>query len=169
MRSMKGMIRAVAAPLVAGLALTAVLAAQRPPATSTNGDDLIMLSGRSGTAQEGAGDWSITGTPVNGLTPGASSRLQLRVTNPHPYDIQVLRVHVTLTPGAWTGRDGCRNTTANLVVSRWLGRPFLLRAHRTITVPSTYQVRMPMTVSAACQGATFPLTYTGYATKAARR
>jgi hypothetical protein len=168
MRSMKGMLRAVAAPLVAGLALTAALAAQRPPAT-TSGGEMIMLSGRSGTTQDGAGHWSITGTPVTGLAPGRSRTLQLRVTNPHPYDIQVLRVHVTLTPGAWTGSDGCLNTTANLVVSRWLGRPFLLRAHRTVTVPSTYQVRMPMSVSAACQGATFPLTYTGYATKAARR
>ena len=158
MRSMNGGIQAVVAYLVAG---------QRSAAVA--GGDTIVLSGRSGASGGEPGPWAITGGPVTGLGPGVSRTLRLRVTNPHPYDIRVQRVHVTLTPNAWTGRAGCPNTTRNLVVSRWLGRPFLVRAGRTVVVPTSYQVRMPRTAGAACQGATFPLTYTGYATKAARR
>jgi hypothetical protein len=164
MRSIRGVIRATAAPLVAGLTLAAALTAGQP-SPAGDGEPIVLTGHSSGMP----GRWAIAGGPVTGLAPGTSRTLRLRVTNPHPYDLRVERVHVTLTPGAWTGHRRCANTTDNLVVSRWLGRPFALEARATVTVPTSWQVRMPMSVSAACQGATFPLTYTGYATKAARR
>jgi hypothetical protein len=166
MRSIRGVIRATALPLVAGLTLAAALTAGQPSAPGGSDGELIVLTGPSGGLP---GRWAIAGGPVTGLAPGTSRTLRLRVTNPHPYDLRVERVHVTLTPGAWTGHRRCANSTDNLVVSRWLGRPFVVKARASVTVPTSWRVRMPMSVSAACQGATFPLTYTGYATKAARR
>jgi hypothetical protein len=165
MRSMRGMIRATALPLVAGLTLAAALTAGQQSPSGGDGE-LMVLTGQSGGTP---GRWTIAGGPVTGLAPGTSRTLRLRVTNPYRYDIRVERVHVTLTPNGRTGHPRCANTTDNLVVSRWLGKPFVLKARATVTVPTSWQVRMPMSVSAACQGATFPLTYTGYATKAASR
>ena len=168
MRSIKGMLlRATAAAGLASLALASLLVAGH----QFSGDPTIALAGKSTTPPASANDpWTIASDGVTGLAPRASRSLRLQVTNPYAFDISVQRIDVSLTPGASTGRSGCLNTTANLVPSPpspGLGQPFVVKAGATVTAPYVWTLSMPATASTTCQGATFDLTYTGDATKAA--
>jgi hypothetical protein len=97
---------------------------------------------------------------IDGVVPAVASSLPVRLDNPNRFDLSVRTLTVTVADA----RPGC--AADNLVV----GAPTLpvtipANGHAVARVP----VRFVDDPANACQGAEFPLTYSGTAAKAASR
>ncbi len=94
------------------------------------------------------------------IAPGATSTLQLTVAHEHRFAIIVRTVDVTV--GAPTGglAGGAPCVAEHLTVANFVGSKLLAeRSSGMIEVDVTMSPEAPD----ACQGATFPLSYTGTA------
>lgn len=120
---------------------------------------------RSDSSRQGGGSISASGDRgsrlkisghVDGLFPGARTRLRLRVKNRLPVAVVLRSIRTTVSDGA----PGCSGR--NLSVARYRGS-LRIAAHRSRRV----RVRVAMSGSApdSCQAARFPLRYTGRATR----
>ena len=102
------------------------------------------------------GTFTIAGS-VGGLYPGASARLVLTVSNPQPFAIDVTSITTTV------GDASASCAASNLTVAAFSGN---------LNVPGRSSARVAVPVALghaapdACQGAVFPLTYSGLAQKA---
>lgn len=104
------------------------------------------------------------------LYPGSQSPLDLVLTNPHPFDIRVVALSVSV--GAGTTHPGCAG--ANYAVTQYSGGfPLLLHKGSTrlsaLVVDSSLWPQVAMhnlpTNQDACQGAVLSLDYRGLATR----
>ena len=155
----------LASLLVLGLGLFAVgTRVALPPKETTAGAKVLgkeQVKGSGSSRQQpppstsGTQTFSISGA-VEGLTPGGTSNLPLRITNPHNFSIFVTTIRVTVGPAA----NGC--APSNVVASQYNGR---LEVQKKASAPLTLTVRMVRDPASACAGATFPLTYSGTAVK----
>lgn len=111
---------------------------------------LAALNASSVHAQDG---YQIAGE-VDGLYPGAVATLDSRVTNPHPFPIRVVSTTVTVF-------DASSECPASMLE--------IGDSQATVEVPPLgmgtvpLDVRMSLSASDACQGATWPLMFTGTA------
>ncbi|HEY7258915.1 MAG TPA: hypothetical protein VH459_07590 [Gaiellales bacterium] len=105
--------------------------------------------------------FSITGVPVTGLYPGASRPLTVKVTNPYTFAIKIGPVTARVRS---SNRPGCTAAATNLTATAGGSRSLPIGAHRSKTV--VLHVAMPSTVSNACQGARFTLSFGARATRA---
>lgn len=111
---------------------------------------LVGLSAPPVAAQDG---YTIVGE-VDGLFPGADTTLDARVTNPHPFTIRVVSTNVTVLDA----NPACPASMLEIGDSR---ATFDVPPGGTGTVPMA--VRMSLGAPDACQGATWPLEFTGTA------
>jgi len=91
---------------------------------------------------------------VDGLYPGAETTLNARVTNPHPFAVRVIATSAAVldaSPGCPASMLEIGDSEATVDVP----------AGGTGTVP--LHVRMSRSAPDACQGATWPLAFTGTA------
>jgi hypothetical protein len=102
--------------------------------------------------------FSITGVPVTGLYPGATRPLTVKVKNIYAFPIKIGTLKTTVKS---SNRPGCTGAAANLQVVATGARTVPIRAHKTKTV--VLHVTMPSTVSNACQGAKFTLSFSATA------
>lgn len=144
------------------LGSAAIAAAVRGPAsespTSVLGGQLVNGNNGNGNgkADEAAKSFVVSGN-VDGLGPGVTRPLALRLQNPNNTAIYVESVVVTVGNSS----TGC--TGSNLRVGALPARVFVLgRGSAQASLPVTMLGSAP----AACEGATFPLTYGGSAVKA---
>jgi hypothetical protein len=91
---------------------------------------------------------------VDGLYPGAQVTLEATVTNPHPFAIRV-------TDAGATVLDAGSACPASMLQVERAEPNVVIGAHSTGTV--SLQVRMSRRAPDACQGATWPLRFTGVA------
>jgi hypothetical protein len=95
---------------------------------------------------------------VDGLHPGASRRMPLRIRNPNPFAIRVTRIRTTVQPA--TG-SGC--PASSIRVQPYTGsRRIASSSSRRVKV----EVRMRVDAPDACAGTRYRLTYRGRATRA---
>ena len=135
----------------------------------------------SWTVQAPITDLTLGGSLTQLLYPGATARLDVRITNPFSFDVNVQQLTVTVRPA--TTRNGQPNPacegTANLKVLRQYSGPAQLRvpAKRTVSlselgVPQSSwpQLQMPdLPVNQdACKDTTFTFDYDATATKVTR-
>ena len=136
--------------LCAGVALVAYMqlcGTGRPPGVS-----LVGTGAAAGGTQ---GRFAITGS-VTGLYPGASLPLVLTVANPEPFTIDVTSITTTVGDAS----AGCK--AAYLSVASFNGNLLVsAHSHATVAVNAT----LDHSAADACQGAVFPLTYSGLASK----
>lgn len=111
---------------------------------------LIGLSAASVHAQDG---FEIAGE-VGGLFPGADTTLDAVVTNPHPFAIRVISTTVTVL-------DASQACPASMLEIGDSDATVEVPPGGTATVP--LDVRMSLDAPDACQGATWPLRFTGTA------
>jgi hypothetical protein len=104
----------------------------------------------SAHAQDG---FSIAGE-VDGLYPGANATLEARVTNPHPFVIRVISTSATV----FDASPACPASMLEIGDSEAIVE---VPPGGTGTVP--LDVRMSRDAPDACQGATWPLEFTGIA------
>jgi hypothetical protein len=102
--------------------------------------------------------FAITGVPVTGLYPGATRPLTVKVKNIYAFPIKIGTLKTTVKS---SNRPGCTGAAANLQVVATGARTVPIRAHKTKTV--VLHVTMPSTVSNACQGAKFTLSFSATA------
>jgi hypothetical protein len=105
--------------------------------------------------------FSVTGVPVSGLYPGATRPLTVKVTNPYAFGIKIGPVTARVRSSS---RPGCTGAATNLTATAGGSRSLPIGAHRSKTV--ILHVAMPSTVSNACQGARFALSFSARATRA---
>jgi hypothetical protein len=101
------------------------------------------------------GAFTIAGS-IGGLWPGHSAPLVLTVYNPQPFTIDVRSISTVVG----TPKTGC--TASNLTVAGFAGRLYVPAggmAHLSVPVALIHAA------PDACQGAVFPLTYSGFARK----
>lgn len=157
----RSVLRAAAWAAVTVLIGTAALASE---SGSHDRTELVALSGR-GTASEPtpadssaftSAGFTISGK-VGGLYPGAVRSLKLTVTNHESFAIIV----TSLTTTAGAARAGCG--AANLKVASFSGR---LKVPAKGKAGTSVHVTMAHSAPNACQGAAFPLRYSGQARRA---
>jgi hypothetical protein len=144
-----------------------------------------VLLGTTGGARSSAHvtgpTFRLSGDLSQPLRPGASAPLDVRLTNPFGYDVQVGRITVTLRRA--TTRDGRANRACDGTVNLRLARqytgptPLRIRAYRTASltdlgVPASRWPLLTMpnlaTNQDACKGSTFRFDYAATATKVNR-
>ena len=138
-------------------AVAAVLNAQAGPQVpaSVLGTQIVNSNGNAGNGND-AKSFVVSGD-VEGLAPGVTRTLFLKLSNPNNGDISVQSLTVAVGDSSKT----C--TGANVRVGALTGPVFVPgRGTAQVTLPVT----MLGTAPGACQGATFPLTYGGSAVKA---
>lgn len=147
--------------LIAGVVLAAILqlriGAGHPADIDAGGSGTAVVATSPSTAVPPglAARFSINGS-VNGLYPGASLPLVLKVSNPLAFAIDV----TSITTAVGTPNAGCAGT--NLLVTPFAGDlPVPAKGTATATVSATLNHSTPD----ACQGVVFPLTYSGTAVK----
>jgi len=111
------------------------------------------LSSGAGTARSGFG---ITGD-VSGLYPGQIASLQLTISNPKPFEISV----TSITTAVGSATRTC--PAAYLSVGAFSGH---LRVGANGKATTTVTATLEHSAPDACQGAMFPLAYTGNAVRA---
>lgn len=124
------------------------------------GQVLVFMTARGPTH-----GFTISGTAVTGLYPGATRRIDLTFSNPYLTPIRVRSVAGRLIS---TSKRGCRSTPANLEVRGYTGRLPATVPPRSRQNAGHLDVHMPNSVSDACQNATFTVQFTGEATEAGR-
>ncbi len=162
-RGGRAILIALSLLIVGALGATALVRTISGPSKNTTLVGVMRTSATpSGSAQTSAGT-SATGVfyiagDVHGFYPGRARRLQLTVSNPQTFDIDVTRITVRIRN---SNHPGCTS--------------FWLRADEfngSLLVPAqgsaTLKIRMGLRRKApdACQGATWPLTYSGTAVMA---
>jgi len=126
----------------------------RWPAGVTLSIIVALLLGGHGAAPVHAQDRYEIAGEVDGLYPGAETTLDARVTNPYPFAIRVIATGARVLDAA----PGC--PASMLVIGESLATA-VLPAGGSDVVP--LPVRMRRDAPDACQGATWPLAFTGTA------
>jgi hypothetical protein len=158
------------------------------PGTHTFGVQAVDAAGNlsgtrswSWTVQQRVRDVRLDGSVSQLLYPGATAVLDVRITNPHHFDIDVAQLTVTVrqrTTRAGQPNPGC-DGTVNLTVARQYSGPSPLRVPRdrsvtlsALGVPQSQwpRLRMPdLPVNQdACKSTTFTFDYAATASKANR-
>ena len=113
----------------------------------------LILAGL-GAPSVHAQDGFVIAGEVDGLFPGAETTLDARLTNPHPFPIRVISTSVIVLDAS----PGCPASMLQIGDSQMT---IVVPAGGTGTVP--LHVRMSRSAPDACQGATWPLEFTGTA------
>lgn len=144
--------------VIGALGSAAAAYALRPAGSPTAvlGSQLVNGNNGNGNADEAARSFLVAGD-VEGLAPGVTRSLSLLLSNPNTTAISVEKLSVSV------GNSGTGCAGTNLRVGAF-GAPVLIpsRGSAQVSLPVT----MLGTAPAACEGATFPLTYNGSAVKA---
>jgi hypothetical protein len=153
-------LRRVVLGLIAGVVLAALvqlrIGAGHPAELVFAGAAAVDVSPSPSTAASGLnGRFTIRGS-VKGLYPGKSKPLVLTVRNPQAFAIVV----TSITTSVGTPNAGC--ASINLEVTQFAGNlPVPAKGTAKVTVTATLSHSAPD----ACQGAVFPLTFSGTATQ----
>jgi hypothetical protein len=105
--------------------------------------------------------FTLDGTSVRNLYPGATKPIALRVRNPYPFDLKVTELAGKVVA---SNRRACQ-PLGNLIAKSYDGKlPFTLKASQSKSVGSI-PLRMPVSVTNECQGVTFTVRLYGTAMK----
>jgi hypothetical protein len=98
---------------------------------------------------------------VDGLFPGATSKLFVTVTNPNNQAMTVTDLSATLQ--SVSDAPGCDASTADLTIGKYTGEDFDVAKNSSASSSGYIPLSLPHTVANACQGATYNLQYSGTA------
>lgn len=147
------MWRRIAATVACVGALSAVVA--WPDHQALVDGDVVLV----GDAQQDGPVFAVSGRSVHGLYPGVTKNLDLTLTNPAAYRIEVRSLAGRI---AATSRPGCRVSASNLVVRGYTGGlPVTVPAHGRVTLRGHLPVSMPVRASVACAAARFTIALSG--------
>jgi hypothetical protein len=146
--------------ILAGVLAAAVMGGGAYVVHSRGSTDLEMELTASRIPDAGQEQYlfTISGTPVDGLYPGAVRHIKLTFTNPYGFDLHVTGMHTQLVSAS---KPGCQPVASNLEIQPYTGTlPVRVPAggsKATGNVP----LHMPNTVANDCQQAVFTIKLTG--------
>jgi LPXTG-motif cell wall-anchored protein len=114
----------------------------------------VTIAPAATSAMPSQEDFRLTGE-VGGLYPGIESTVPVAITNPQSFAIDIVSVDVT----ALDAGSGC---PGSVLTFDGVGSTVAVPAGGTVTV--SVEVRLDPAAPDACQGATWPLVFTGSAT-----
>lgn len=147
--------------------MVGLLAAFGPPQPQDAGAPTLSLISRDDHRDHRPDvEFTVEGTSVRGLYPGAVREIKLSITNPYRFDLQIRSLSGRVQA---TSRRGCAVSRANLQIREYTGRlPYTVpargRAHLTGVLP----IAMPRQATARCAGTRFTIVLSGTGTKATR-
>lgn len=116
--------------------------------------------------KEDKGVFTISGSATQ-LTPGTSKPITITITNPNGYAIDVTSISTAVgAPNA-----GCPASALSVAPFVWTSGPAVTapgKGSTTMTLTAHYVDSVTVNTS-ACNGVTFPLTFTGTAEKATKK
>ena len=124
--------------------------------TRVLGNEVIRGVGTTGAAAPAPGTFGISGD-IDGLYPGTTRTTELRITNPNAVPIRVTSLAVKVSRAS----AQCGPRTIQTKAQK---KDFRVPANGQAT--AVLRVTLRIGVPNACQGATYPLTYTGSAVQA---
>jgi hypothetical protein len=151
--------------IVVAAAVTVIGAASLGAAFRSDGstDQEMELTAAHGTAPGSPGfAFTVQATPVEGLYPGAVRKLNLTLTNPYEFDLQMTAIRADLVS---TSNPGCAPTATNLEVQPYTGSLPTTIPSGDSTETGFLPLRMPNTVANDCQKAVFTIAVTADATR----
>lgn len=99
--------------------------------------------------------FGLAGRPIKGLFPGASRQINIAVSNPYGFPLDLHKVSARLVS---TSRSGCPASSASLRVGDYEGRlPITIKPHDRRTLPGSITVRMPRNASPKCSNVRFTI------------
>jgi hypothetical protein len=113
----------------------------------------LLVVGWALPSVRGSDEFAVIGE-IDGLYPGSEATLDARITNTEAFPIRVLLTRVTV-------RDANAMCPASMLVFGNSDATVEIPPDATVTLPMT--VRLGLAASDACQGATWPLQFTGTA------
>ncbi|WP_433297875.1 hypothetical protein ACQP2F_42065 [Actinoplanes sp. CA-030573] len=137
------------------------LATLGSPGSAERDRPQLILVGRDGSSSD---RFTVEGTSVQGLYPGAARRIRLTIVNPGRWNLRIDRLGGRVVR---TSRRGC--PTSGLRVSSYGGRlPALVRAHGRTTLPGTFSVSMPPSTTPKCAATRFTIGLYGAGARTGR-
>jgi hypothetical protein len=128
-------------------------------------DQEMELVASQGTTSDGTFAFTVRATPVEGLYPGARRKLNLTLTNPYKFDLQMTAMRAELVS---TSKPGCAPTSVNLDVQPYTGTLPTKIPARDSRETGAIPLHMPNSVANDCQKAVFTIQVTADATRAGR-
>jgi hypothetical protein len=132
-----------------------------------DGDDahpMILVGNSRGPGADVT--FTVLGTPVRGLYPGATKKVVLRVRNPYPFKLSIESLGGRVTG---TSRRGCAPTSANLVVRPYEGTlPVTVKPRSEAVLNGGLPVGMPRGATVKCADTRFSIALTGRGRKIAQ-
>jgi hypothetical protein len=150
---------------MAGLVgLLAAFGPTRAPNADASTLSLVSQSDRRGHQPDVR--FTVEGTSVRGLHPGAVKAIKLKIINPYGF---ALRVHHLGGEVTGTSRRECVANSTNLQVRQYSGRlPFTVPARSRAVLTGSLPITMPRQASPKCADTRFTIALSGTGTKATR-
>jgi hypothetical protein len=127
--------------------------------------EMELVAAQGSDPASGTYAFTVQATPVEGLYPGAIRKLNLTLTNPYDFDLQMTAIDADLVA---TSNPGCEPIASNLEVQPFTGAvPSKIPAGDS-TEAGSVPLHMPNTVANDCQQAVFTITLTADATRVGR-
>ena len=96
---------------------------------------------------------------MTGLYPGSQRTLAVRASNRYTFALEVITLKGSVR--ATTTKAGCAGGAQNLTVRPYSGKGVVIGPNKAATI--NLLLEMPLSVSNACQGATFTIDLSGSA------
>ena len=154
--------------LAAAVAGLAGLLAAFGPARLPGADEptLFLASGNDRHGYQPQVQFTIEGTSVRGLYPGAVKEIKLKITNPYSF---ALRIHSLSGKVISTSRRGCYVSPSNVRVLDYTGRlPATVQGRSRTALTGFLPIMMPRQATPKCADTRFTILLSGTGTKATR-
>ena len=111
-------------------------------------------------------EFTVEGTSVRGLYPGAVKNIKLSIVNPYGFALQIRSLTGKVRA---TSRRECAVSSDNLQVRNYTGRlPYTVPARSRAQLNGSLPITMPRQATARCAGTRFTIVLSGTGTKASR-
>jgi hypothetical protein len=157
-------LRTAAAAAVAMVGLLAAFGPARPQSADEPTLFLVSRDDRHGYRPDV--EFTVEGTSVRGLYPGAVKNIKLNIINPYGFALQIRSLTGKVRA---TSRRECTVSSDNLQVRDFTGRlPYTVPARSRAQLSGSLPISMPRQASARCAGTRFTIVLSGTGTKASR-
>jgi hypothetical protein len=157
-------LRTAAAGAAGVVGLLAAFGPARPPSVDEPTVYLVSRNDHRGYHQQV--QFTVEGTSVRGLYPGAVKEIKLKISNPYSF---ALRIHALSGKVTATSRRGCAVSAANLRIMDYTGRlPVTVPARSRTVLTGAMPVTMPREATAKCADTRFTIMLSGTGAKAPR-
>jgi hypothetical protein len=127
--------------------------------------EMELVAAQGTDPSSGTFAFTVQATPVEGLYPGAVRKLNLTLTNPYNFDLQMTAIRADLVA---TSNPGCAPVATNLELQPYTGDVPSKIPARDSKEAGSVPLRMPNTVANDCQEAVFTIQLTADATRVGR-